>query len=97
MWLLYAVGSSFFAGITSILAKCGIKKQIQMWQLPSDSCSVVIFLDDGFDHRKRERNYVDQWKNDVVSCSLRACNRRFLALLLQSFTGRTCQCGSTGR
>ena len=26
MWLLYAVGSSFFAGIISILAKCGIKK-----------------------------------------------------------------------
>lgn len=26
MWILYAVGSSFFAGITAILAKCGIKK-----------------------------------------------------------------------
>ena len=26
MWLLYAVGSSFFAGITAILAKCGIRK-----------------------------------------------------------------------
>lgn len=26
MWILYAVGSSFFAGITSILAKIGIKK-----------------------------------------------------------------------
>ena len=26
MWLLFAVGSSFFAGITAILAKCGIKK-----------------------------------------------------------------------
>ena len=26
MWILYAVGSSFFAGITSILAKCGIRK-----------------------------------------------------------------------
>ena len=26
MWLSYAVGSAFFAGITSILAKCGIKK-----------------------------------------------------------------------
>ena len=26
MWMLYAVGSSFFAGITAILAKCGIKK-----------------------------------------------------------------------
>lgn len=26
MWILFAVGSAFFAGITSILAKCGIKK-----------------------------------------------------------------------
>lgn len=26
MWLLFAAGSAFFAGITSILAKCGIKK-----------------------------------------------------------------------
>ena len=26
MWIVYAAGSSFFAGITSILAKCGIKK-----------------------------------------------------------------------
>ena len=26
MWILYASGSAFFAGITSILAKCGIKK-----------------------------------------------------------------------
>lgn len=26
MWILYAVGSAFFAGVTSILAKCGIRK-----------------------------------------------------------------------
>ena len=26
MWTLYAAGSAFFAGITSILAKCGIRK-----------------------------------------------------------------------
>ncbi len=26
MWILYAVGASFFAGITAILAKCGIRK-----------------------------------------------------------------------
>ena len=25
MWILYAVGSAFFAGLTSILAKCGIR------------------------------------------------------------------------
>mgnify|MGYP005766645193 FL=1 len=26
MWLVYAAGSAFFAGVTSILAKCGIRK-----------------------------------------------------------------------
>lgn len=26
MWMIYAVGSSFFSGITAILAKCGIRK-----------------------------------------------------------------------
>ena len=26
MWICYAIGSSFFAGITAILAKCGIRK-----------------------------------------------------------------------
>ena len=26
MWVFYAIGSSFFAGITAILAKCGIRK-----------------------------------------------------------------------
>ena len=26
MWLMFAVGSSLFAGLTSILAKCGIRK-----------------------------------------------------------------------
>ena len=26
MWILYAIGSSFFAGITAVLAKCGIQK-----------------------------------------------------------------------
>ena len=26
MWVVYAIGSSFFAGITAILAKCGIRR-----------------------------------------------------------------------
>lgn len=26
MWIVYAIGSAFFAGVTSILAKCGIRK-----------------------------------------------------------------------
>ena len=26
MWLMFAVGSALFAGLTSVLAKCGIRK-----------------------------------------------------------------------
>ncbi len=26
MWIFYAFGSAFFAGVTAILAKCGIRK-----------------------------------------------------------------------
>ena len=26
MWIVFAFGSAFFAGVTSILAKCGIRK-----------------------------------------------------------------------
>lgn len=26
MWIFYAIGSAFFAGITAVLAKCGIRK-----------------------------------------------------------------------
>lgn len=26
MWILFAIGSAFFAGVTSVLAKCGIRK-----------------------------------------------------------------------
>ncbi len=29
MWVIFAFGSALFAGITSILAKCGIKKTEQ--------------------------------------------------------------------
>lgn len=26
MWIVFAFGSAFFAGVTSVLAKCGIRK-----------------------------------------------------------------------
>ena len=26
MWIIYALGSAFFAGLTAILAKCGIRE-----------------------------------------------------------------------
>lgn len=43
MWLLYAVGSSFFAGITSILAKCGIRKTDSDVATAIRTCVVLLF------------------------------------------------------
>ena len=43
MWLLYAVGSSFFAGITSILAKCGIHKTDSDVATAIRTCVVLVF------------------------------------------------------
>ena len=55
MWMLYAIGSSFFAGITAILAKCGIKKT------DSDvGTAIRTILADGIDYRNRRTDYADQ-------------------------------------
>ena len=43
MWIVYAIGSSFFAGITAILAKCGIRKT------DSDVATVKALQSAGFD------------------------------------------------
>lgn len=42
MWIFYAVGSSFFAGITAILAKCGIQKTDST--VATAIRTVVVFL-----------------------------------------------------
>lgn len=42
MWILYAVGSSFFAGITAILAKCGIRKTDS--NVATAIRTVIVFL-----------------------------------------------------
>ena len=43
MWLLYAVGSALFAGLTSILAKCGIRKTDSTVATAIRTIIVVIF------------------------------------------------------
>ena len=45
MWILFAAGSAFFAGITAVLAKCGIKK--------TDS-DVATAIQRGGSHRQTE-------------------------------------------
>ncbi len=44
MWILFAFGSAFFAGITSILAKCGIRKTDSDIATAIRTIIVLIFL-----------------------------------------------------
>lgn len=51
MWILYATDSTFFAGITAILAKCGIKKTdsdvataIRTIVVPVDKLSILVTI-----------------------------------------------------
>lgn len=43
MWLMYAAGSAFFAGITSILAKCGIRRTDSTVAAAVRTVMVLIF------------------------------------------------------
>ena len=43
MWIVYAFGSAFFAGLTSILAKCGIRKTDSDAATAIRTCVVLIF------------------------------------------------------
>ncbi len=82
MWIVYAVGSSFFAGITSILAKCGIRETDSNVATAIRTVVVLIFswlmvfLTDawaGIGQNHRE--------DHAVSYTVRACYRGILALL----------------
>lgn len=44
MWILYAIGSAFFAGITSVLAKCGISKTDSDVATAIRTIVVLVFL-----------------------------------------------------
>lgn len=43
MWLVFAFGSAFFAGITAILAKCGIRKTDSDIATAIRTCVVLVF------------------------------------------------------
>lgn len=42
MWLLYAAGSAFFAGVTAILAKCGIRRTDSTVATALRTCVVLV-------------------------------------------------------
>lgn len=90
-----AVGSAVFASLTSILGKIGIQDVnsnlgtairtavvlVMKW--------IVVFVTG----KQNTVNNIDE----KAGCSLffRSCNRRFLAMLLQSTSDRSGQCGSS--
>ena len=43
MWLVYAFGSAFFAGITAILANCGIRRTDSTVATAVRTCVVLVF------------------------------------------------------
>ena len=43
MWIAYAFGSAFFAGVTAILAKCGIEKTDSMVATALRTVVVLLF------------------------------------------------------
>lgn len=44
MWLIYAFGSAFFAGITAILAKCGIRRTDSTVATAVRTCVVLVLM-----------------------------------------------------
>lgn len=42
MWLLYAAGSAFFAGVTAVLAKCGIRRTDSTVATALRTCVVLV-------------------------------------------------------
>ena len=84
MWLIFAIGSAVFAGITSILAKCGIRHTDST--VATALRTVVVLLFSGS---------VRGWTHLVFPGSFGTGNRRFLALLFPGVAGWRCKqsCG----
>ena len=81
MWMFYAIGSSFFAGITSILAKCGIRKTDSDVATALRTVVVLIFSWLMVLITGTGTGITDQWKNLTVFGAVRAGYRSFLVML----------------
>ena len=79
MWMLYAIGSSFFAGITAILAKCGIKKTDADVATAIRTVVVLLF------------SWIMVWITGTGSSITELSNKTLLFLILSGFaTGASC-------
>ena len=89
MWILFAAGSSFFAGITAILAKCGIRKTDSDVATAIRTVVVLLFA-------WLMVLVTGAWTADTY-ISGKTCNRRILAVLFQGAAERGYQQGRSHR
>ena len=82
MWIIYAAGSAFFAGLTSILAKCGIRRTDSTVATAVRTIVVLLFswgivgiVGSG------SQIFFSEREDPAVSCFVRSCHWRLLALL----------------
>ncbi len=91
MWLLYAAGSAFFAGVTSILAKCGIKKTDSTVATAVRTIVVLIFAW-GMVFLAGSQDQIPGISSKTSSFPdhVRACYWSILAMLFQGTSDRRC-------
>ena len=80
MWIFYAFGSALFAGLTSILAKCGIRHTDSDVATAIRTIVVLVF--------SWIMVFVVGAQDMAVSDSLRGCDGSILAVLLSCLAGR---------
>ena len=104
MWVLYAFGSALFAGLTAVLAKCGIRKTDSTVATAIRTIVVLVFswlmvflVGSQSQITQLGRTYGHQQEELAVSDPLGPGYRRELALLLPRAADRRYQQGRTGR
>ena len=96
MWILFAFGSALFAGLTAILAKCGIRNtDSNVATALRTGVVLVFFMAYGICGRGTKRNQRYFSKSPDLSDFVRTVNGNILAMLLQSTSDRSGQCGSS--
>ena len=83
MWILFAFGSALFAGLTAILAKCGIRNTDSNVATALRT-SVSLFMAYGICSRGTKRNQRYFSKSPDLSDFVRTVNGDILAMLFQS-------------
>ena len=98
MWLIYGLGSAFFAGVTSILAKCGIRKTDSNVATAVRTIVVLLFswLMVFLTGSESEIFSIDKGTMCFFN-SFRRSHRSLLAVLLSGPSAGACQRGGAGR